>query len=94
MTSRRPVKRALAALFVLLVVGGVAVAGESSVLPYTGDKTTLSNLAVPFLSATNLNTATVPAGTTSTSASPYFQRIVDVPTTLGISSEEKKRKAS
>src|ERR1700740_3080593 len=52
-----------------VAVGGVAVAGESSVLPYTGDKTTLSNLAVPFLSATNLNTATVPAGTTSTSAS-------------------------
>jgi hypothetical protein len=74
-------------------IGGVALPGESLVLPYTGNKSEVTNLSVPFIRLANTNTTKVSAGTNATNPEPYYNRITDAGT-LGIASEAKKRQAS
>lgn len=76
-----------------VAVGGKALSGESGLLPFNGDKNTITNLAVPFISIKNINNNTVPAGTAYNSARPYFDRITDGGT-AGIASEAAKRNAT
>jgi hypothetical protein len=68
--------------------------GQSSINPYSGTQSLITNLSVPFIRITNINTAAVSAGTNSNNPQPYYNRIVNTGTTLGIASEAKARQAS
>lgn len=77
-------------------VSPASVTTDLTAVPaYTGDITQLTNLAVPFLSAKDLNVASLSTSSSaSTSPSPYYKRIVNTSTTKGIASEAKARGAS
>lgn len=76
-----------------IAVSGKALAGESGLLPFSGDKNSITNLSVPFISIKNINNNTIPASSNYNAARPYFDRITDVGT-LGIASEAAKRNGS
>lgn len=76
-----------------VTVGGVAQSGDPSLNPYTGTKSTLNNLAVPFIPVDSINVAITTGGSKSTNPKPYFARITSAGT-LGIASEAKKRGAT
>jgi hypothetical protein len=76
-----------------VAIGGIAQPGENAVLAYTGNKSKLTNLSVPFIRITNINTPTVSAGTAYNNPLPYYNNITSGGT-LGIASEAKARKGT
>ena len=71
-------------------ISPIAQAGESTLLPFTGEKSTLHNLAVPFLPINAINSAVAPAGTAYNQPKGYFDRVIPA-SSAGIASEAKKR---
>lgn len=77
-----------------IAVTGRNLAGENAMLPYNGNKSELTNLAVPFIRIENINTPAVSAGTSFNNPLPYYNRLVDVATTKGLAQEARLRNAS
>lgn len=75
-----------------VAISGAAQPGESSVLPFAGNKAEVTNLAVPFLRITNINSAAVSSGTNYNNPAPYYERFTETGT-KGIASEARKRGA-
>ncbi|HEX8546855.1 MAG TPA: hypothetical protein VF691_07830 [Cytophagaceae bacterium] len=63
---------------------------ETTVKPFEGDRSSITNLSVPFITLANINKPSV--GTTTAFNNPklYFENIVE-PGSLGIASEARKR---
>jgi lysophospholipase L1-like esterase len=77
-----------------VAVGGVALSTSETAVPaYTGVKTSVTNLAVPFIRITNINTAAVSSGSAANNPKPYYDRITSIGT-KGIAYEAKARAGS